>query len=157
MAEKKIRIGIVGSQFNLEITAPMLSEAIAEAKRRGAEVAAVVEVPGAYETPFAVSQLLKRKDIDCVATVGAVIKGETGHDEAIMSAICGELLALSNENGKPVGLGISGPGQTEAQAKARVKDYAHRSVHAALHMCIMLRKMHQPPGRGPVQTAALKI
>ncbi len=137
MAGKKIRIGIVGSQFNLEITAPMLSEAIAEAKRKGAEVVAVVEVPGAYETPFAVSKLLQRKGVDCVATVGAVIKGETKHDEAIMSAICRELLALSSENGKPVGLGISGPGQTEEQAKARAKDYAHRSVRAALHMAAL--------------------
>lgn len=135
MAEKKIRIGIVGSQFNMEIAAPMLAEAVAEAKRKGAEVAATVEVPGAYETPFAVSRLLQRKDIDCVATVGAVIKGETRHDEAIMNAICNSLLALSIQYGKPVGLGISGPGQTEAQAKARMKDYAQRSVHAALHMC----------------------
>ena len=134
MEEKKVRIGIVGSQFNLEITAPMLSEAVSEAKRKGAEVVAVLEVPGAYEIPFAVSKLLSRKDIDCVATVGAVIKGETKHDEAIMAAICAELLSLSVRHGKPVGLGISGPGQTEAQAKARVKDYAHRAVHAALHM-----------------------
>jgi 6,7-dimethyl-8-ribityllumazine synthase len=135
MEGQKIRIAIVGSQFNLEITSPMLSEAISEAKRKGAEVVATAEVPGAYEIPFAVSKLLARKDVDCVATVGAVIKGETKHDEAIMAAICIELLALSERSGKPVGLGISGPGQTEAQAKARVKDYAHRSVHAALHMC----------------------
>jgi 6,7-dimethyl-8-ribityllumazine synthase len=134
MAEQKIRIAIVGSQFNLEITAPMLSEAVAEAKRKGAEVVATADVPGAYEIPFAVSKLLARKDVDCVATVGAVIKGETKHDEAIMGAICSELLRLSAQFGKPVGLGISGPGQTEAQAKARVNDYAHRSVHAALHM-----------------------
>ncbi|VVC00984.1 6,7-dimethyl-8-ribityllumazine synthase [uncultured archaeon] len=137
MAEKKIRIAIVGSQFNLEITSPMLSEAISEAKRCGAEVAATAEVPGAYEIPFAVSKFLVRKDVDCVATVGAVIKGETKHDEAIMAAICSELLALSTRSGKPVGLGISGPGQTEEQAKARMKDYAHRSVHAALHMAAL--------------------
>jgi 6,7-dimethyl-8-ribityllumazine synthase len=137
MAEQKIRIAIVGSQFNLEITSPMLSEATSEAKRKGAEVVATAEVPGAFEIPYAVGKLLARKDVDCVATVGAVIKGETKHDEAIMGAICAELLALSERHGKPVGLGISGPGQTEEQAKARVKDYAHRSVHAALHMAAL--------------------
>ncbi len=134
MSGKKIRIAIVGSQFNLEITAPMLSEAVSESKKKGADVAAIIEVPGAYETPFAVAKLLARKDIDCVAAVGAVIKGETKHDEAIMNAICRELLALSRTHGKPVGLGISGPGQTEEQAKARINDYSHRAVHAALHM-----------------------
>jgi len=135
MARKKIRIGIVASQFNLEITAPMLSEAVAEAGRKGAIVAAVAEVPGAYEIPFAASRLLARKDIDCVATVGAVIKGETKHDEAIMHAICAELLRLSVQFRKPVGLGISGPGQSEEQARARIKDYAHRAIRSAIAMC----------------------
>jgi 6,7-dimethyl-8-ribityllumazine synthase len=134
MAGKKIRLGIVSSQFNLEITAPMLAEASSEAKKKGAEVAAVVEVPGAYDIPFAVGRLLARRDIDAVATVGAVIKGETMHDEVIMRAVAGQLLALSIQYGKPVGLGISGPGQTEEQARARTADYARRSVHAALHL-----------------------
>ncbi|MCX8195188.1 MAG: 6,7-dimethyl-8-ribityllumazine synthase [Candidatus Micrarchaeota archaeon] len=135
MKKKRIRMGIVASQFNLEITAPMLSEAIEEAKRKGAEVKAVLEVPGAYEVPFAASILMARKDIDCVAAVGAVIKGETKHDETIMQAVCNELLRLSSHYKKPVGLGISGPGQSEEQARARIKDYAHRAVRAAIRMC----------------------
>lgn len=134
MAEPRPRIAIVGSQFNLQITQPMMAEAISEAKKKGAEVVAAVEVPGAYEIPFAVSKLLARKDIDAVATVGAVIKGETKHDEVICQAIANQLLELSIRHGKPVGLGIAGPGMTKEQARARVKDYARRSIHAALHM-----------------------
>ncbi len=132
--KKKISIAIVCANFNMEITEPMLQEAVAYAKKQGAEVKATVEVPGAYEIPFACSKLLARKDIDAIAAVGAVIKGETKHDEVITQAICSELLRLSSQSGKPIGLGISGPGQTWEQAKARAKDYAHRSVHAALAM-----------------------
>jgi len=131
---RKIRLGIVASQFNFEITTIMQNEAVKEAQKLGAEVVAISEVLGAFEIPFATSRLLARKDIDAVATVGAVIKGETKHDEAIMNAICSELLRVSIQSGKPVGLGISGPGQTEEQARARAEDYAHRSVRAALGM-----------------------
>jgi 6,7-dimethyl-8-ribityllumazine synthase len=135
MAGKKISLGIVCANFNMEITEPMLQEAVAFAKKSGATVAATVEVPGAYEIPFAAKKLLKRKDIDAVVALGAVIKGETKHDEVIMNAICSSLSSLSLEFEKPIGLGISGPGQTWDQAKARIKDYAHRSVHAAMRMC----------------------
>lgn len=132
--EKKIRLGIVSAQFNFEITTIMKNEAEREAKKLGAEVVAILDVPGAYEIPFAAGKLLARKDIDSVATLGAVIKGETAHDEVITRAICSELLRLSSRYGKPIGLGITGPGQTEEQARARAEDYAHRSVRAALHM-----------------------
>lgn len=131
---KKLRLGIVVSKFNSEITMPMLKEAQAFAKKKGAEVKAVLQVPGAYEIPFAVSKLLSKKDIDAVAAIGAVIKGQTKHDVAIMCGITKGLVSLQLKHKKPVGLGISGPGITWKQAKARIKDYAHRSVEAAIWM-----------------------
>ncbi|MCX8197941.1 MAG: 6,7-dimethyl-8-ribityllumazine synthase [Candidatus Micrarchaeota archaeon] len=132
-AGKKPRLGLVSSQFNLEITTRMASEAAREAERLGASIVASIEVPGAYEIPFAAQKLLARKEIDAVAVVGAVVKGETKHDEVIMHAVCHHLLSLQLQHKKPVGLGISGPGQTEEQAKARAEDYARRAVRAALH------------------------
>ena len=131
---KTIRLGIVSSQFNAEITSAMKNEAVKEAKKLGADVVALLEVPGAYEIPFAAAKLLARKDIDAVATLGAVIKGGTAHDEVITQAVCIELLRLSSQSGKPIGLGITGPGQTEKQARARAEDYADRSVRAAVYM-----------------------
>ncbi|MEM4634087.1 MAG: 6,7-dimethyl-8-ribityllumazine synthase [Candidatus Anstonellaceae archaeon] len=132
-AKRQPRVGIVSSQFNLEITTVMNNEAQREAQKLGAKVTSIIEVLGAYEIPFAVQKLLLRKDIDAVVTVGAVVKGETKHDEAIMHAVCNHLLELQLRYKKPVGLGISGPGQSEEQAKARAADYARRSVRAALH------------------------
>ena len=134
VSARKIRLGIVAAQFNQEITGTMRSEAINEAKKLGAVVVVVLDVPGAYEIPFAASLLVARKDIDAVATVGAVITGETKHDEVITQAAVSALLRLAIKSKKPIGLGITGPGQTEEQAKARAVDYAHRSVRAAIHM-----------------------
>jgi 6,7-dimethyl-8-ribityllumazine synthase len=131
---KSISLGIVVSKFNEEITGKMLTEAQRFAKEKGAKVVAVTEVPGAYEIPFAADKLLGRKDVDAVATLGCVIKGETLHDEVIMMTVCKTLCDLSLKYKKPVGLGISGPGITEAQAIARIEDYAQRAVGAAIYM-----------------------
>ena len=134
MANRKLRLGIVVSKFNPEITQPMLREAQSFAKKKGAQVKAVLTVPGAYEIPFAAQKLLSRKDIDAVAAIGAVIKGQTKHDVAIMYGISKGLISLQLKYCKPVGLGILGPGITWKQAKARIKEYAHRSVEAAIWM-----------------------
>ncbi|MCX6772154.1 MAG: 6,7-dimethyl-8-ribityllumazine synthase [Candidatus Micrarchaeota archaeon] len=132
---KKLRIGIAVAQFNPEITAYMLREATAHAKRNGAQVKAIIRVPGAFELPFAVMKLLSRKDIDAAVAIGAVIKGETKHDEAIVFGISKALALLQIKARKPVGFGILGPGITWKQAEARKKEHAQRSVEAAIWMC----------------------
>lgn len=121
-------VGIVVSEFNYDISSMMLERAKEHAKLLGMNVVAVEVVPGAYDMPLVVKKLLSRKDIDGVATVGAIIQGDTKHDEVIGSQIARKLMDLALEFNKPVGLGISGPGQTRAQATSRIDDYAKRAI-----------------------------
>lgn len=123
-------IGIVVSKFNEEITKKMLSTALMEAKTLGLDVLKVVEVSGVFEIPFATKQLLAKKEITAVATLGAIIKGGTSHDQVIAHAVAKKLLDLSTEFGKPVSLGIIGPNATIKQAKERAGPYARRAVQA---------------------------
>jgi Riboflavin synthase beta-chain len=74
---EKVRLGIVVSKFNFDITYLMLQRALQHAKLLGAEVRVTVMVSGSFEIPLAVSKLLKREDIDAVVTLGAIIQGET--------------------------------------------------------------------------------
>ena len=104
------------------------------AKKHGIKVVAEVSVPGAFEIPVAAKKLLEREDVEGVATVGAVIRGETMHDEVIGHAVATALLRLSLKYGKPVGLGIIGPGATPGQADRRAEEYAIRSVSAVVRM-----------------------
>ncbi|HYY47378.1 MAG TPA: 6,7-dimethyl-8-ribityllumazine synthase, partial [Thermoplasmata archaeon] len=90
-------------------------------------------VPGVFEIPLAVQRLLERADVDAAVAIGAVIKGETLHDEALMAAAPRALLEVELRAGKPVGLGITGPGMTDEQAAARV-DKGAEAVDAALAM-----------------------
>ena len=37
--------------------------------------------------PLVINELLKRRDVDAVITLGAIIKGETKHDEVIANSV----------------------------------------------------------------------
>ena len=137
-----VRLGIVVSEFNFEITKLMLDLALEHAEFLGAEVKEIVMVPGVMEVPLATKELLKREEIDAVVTLGAVIKGETMHDEVIMSHAVRKIMDLSLEYEKPVALGISGPGMSRAEAHARV-NYAKRAVEAAVKSLKKLRRIRK--------------
>jgi len=128
------RIGIVVAEFNYDITYLMLNKAVDHAKFLGLEVAYIYKVPGTYEIPLAVSQLLARGDVDGVVVLGAVIKGETKHDEVVAHQAARKIMDLMVQYGKPVGFGIIGPGATRGQALERVEEYARRAVEAVAKM-----------------------
>jgi len=134
-----VRIGIVVSEFNYDITVMMLEKAKEHAKFLGAEVVAVYKSPGVFDIPIFVKNLLERNDVDCVATLGAIITGETKHDEVIAHQVARKIMDLSLEYGKPVTLGISGPGQNRLQAMERIEEYARRAVESAIKMVRRLR------------------
>ncbi len=124
-----MKIGIVVSEFNYDITSVMLERAKQHAEFLGVEVAEVVNVPGVYDIPLATKSLLKRDDIDAAVALGAVLEGETEHDEIVMGQTSRKIVDLSVEYEKPVGLGITGPGMTRLQAEERI-DRAKQAVEA---------------------------
>ncbi len=128
------RIAIVVSDFNDEITGRMEAVALRTAKAAGAKVVKVVHVPGAFDIPIIAFALAGRKDVDAVACLGAVVKGETLHDELICRQCARALVKIMLKTGKPVALGVIGPGVTHSQAVSRADGYARRSVEAALRL-----------------------
>ncbi len=138
-----VKLAIVVSEFNYDVTYLMLQKAVNHAKFLGAEVTHVVKVPGAFEVPIAVKKLLDRGDVDAVVTIGAVIQGATKHDELVAGQTARKLMDLALEYGKPVTLGIIGPGASRMQALERVEDYARRAVEAAVKMVRRLRAVDE--------------
>jgi len=117
----KMKIGIVCSEFNFDITQMMLERAKEHAKFLDVEVAKVVMTPGVYDIPLAVKRLVKDKNIDGVVTIGAVIEGETEHDQIVIGQAARKITDLAVEYEKPISLGISGPGMTRLQAEDRIE------------------------------------
>jgi len=136
--EEKIRIGAVVSEFNYDITMVMLERAKEHAQFLGAEIKHIVKVPGVFDMGLPIKKLLERKDIDGVVALGAVIEGETEHDDIVIQHASRKIADLAVEYGKPVGLGISGPGMTRLQAEERI-ERAKAAVEAVVKLHRRLR------------------
>ncbi|RLI84838.1 MAG: 6,7-dimethyl-8-ribityllumazine synthase [Archaeoglobales archaeon] len=135
---ERVKLGVVVSEFNRDITYMMEILAREHAEFLGAEISEVLRVPGAFDIPLAVKKMLERGKVDAVVAIGCVIEGETEHDEIVAQHAARKIMDLSIEFGKPVTLGISGPGMGRVAAQERV-DYAKRAVEAAVKLVKRLR------------------
>ncbi len=118
--DQPLKIGIVVAEWYWdEITSKMLDSALTTAAEKNVQVE-VVKVPGSWEIAFGTKQLLMRKDIAGVVTLGAVVEGDTDHDKLITYTVGNKIIDLSCEYNKPVTLGITGPKMSFRQAVKRV-------------------------------------
>ncbi|HLE96962.1 MAG TPA: 6,7-dimethyl-8-ribityllumazine synthase [Candidatus Thermoplasmatota archaeon] len=142
-------LAIVVGEYNTEVTTAMEKRAVQRAHDLGYEPDPIVRVLGSYDLPFAVDLALQRTDVIAAVAIGAVVTGETGHDELIATATAKTLQELMLLHGKPIGLAITGPKQTYAQAEARL-DRASAAVEAVdmmLRAAVAARKERRRPGR----------
>ncbi len=123
-------IGIVVSEFNEEITSAMLETAQKTAELLKLPLINVIKVPGVYDAPLAVQQLLEHKAIQGVAVLGAVIQGSTDHDILVANTCAQACTQLSLQYKKPVTLGVIGPRATYEAADARKEEYGRRAIVA---------------------------
>lgn len=136
---EKVKLGFVVSEFNRDITYMMEILAREHAEFLGAEVKEIIRVPGTFDIPIAVKKMLEKNNVDAVVAIGCVIEGETEHDEIVAQHSARKIMDLSIEYGKPVTLGISGPGMGRVAAAERV-DYAKRAVEAAVKLVKRLKE-----------------
>lgn len=135
-----MKIALVVSDFNFDVTSLMAERARRHAEFLGAQVSHTVHVPGVFDMGPAIKKLLRRKDVDAVVLIGAVIKGETQHDEVVVHAAATAAATLSLEFDKPVALGVTGPGMNRLQALDRI-DNAKNAVESAVRMLKTLKEL----------------
>jgi len=119
----------------------MLDIALQKAKSLNLNIKYTCKVPGVFDMPLVIDTLLQKKEVDAVVTLGAVIKGQTKHDELITNVTARALMDLSIKYKKPVTLGITGPGMTDRQAQARIRPVAERAVDAVEKIADQLGKI----------------
>lgn len=105
---KGFRFAIVVSRFNSFITDRLLEGALDALKRHGADENKidVYRVPGSFEIPLAAKLLAKKKEIDAIVCLGAVIKGATPHFHYVASEVTKGIAQSSLDAGKPISFGI---------------------------------------------------
>ena len=135
-----MRLGIVSSRFNEEITGELLKRAREAARKLGVEVEEK-SVPGALEIPIALQWMAQSGRYDALVAVGAVIRGETYHFEVVCNESARGVMDVALESGLPVGNGILTT-DDEAQANARL-DKGAEAVRVAVEMAKLRTGMHE--------------
>jgi len=93
-------IAIVVSEFNLEISKNLLEGAKLQyqknfGKEKYFDDIKVFYVPGAFEIPGLVTNLVNQNLYDAIVTYGSIIKGETAHFDYISNAVTKGLMDIS--------------------------------------------------------------
>ena len=106
--EPKDRYAIVVSRWNEQITRKLLDGAVAKLQERGIpdEMIDVAWVPGAMEIPLVAKRLAKLGRYQAIVCLGAVIRGETTHDQHINRSVSHAITRLSIDANVPVLFGV---------------------------------------------------
>ena len=104
---KGMKFGIVVSEWNDNITTPLLEGAVNTLRANGAneEDIDVFHVPGSFELIYGASQLTMN-DYDAIIAIGCVIRGDTPHFDYICEGTTAELARLNAEQDIPVIYGL---------------------------------------------------
>jgi len=128
-----LRIAVVVSRFNDDITGALLDGALSTLREAGLpkEALTLVSVPGAFELPVTAKALASRGDCDAVICLGAVIRGDTPHFDYVAGEAAAGLMDASLYTGIPIIFGVLTV-DTHSQAIDRVGgSEGHKGEEAA--------------------------
>ncbi len=141
-----VRFGIAVSRFNETITRNLLEGCIETLSTHKVENIDVIWCPGAFELPLVAQQMIHRHCYSAIIALGAIIRGQTYHFEAISDSSIGGLQRVALDTGVPIALGVITPENLD-QARARSEPGPnHKGVEAglaALEMAGLLRKLSE--------------
>ncbi|TXG58028.1 hypothetical protein EZV62_015857 [Acer yangbiense] len=96
-----LRFAVVVARFNEIVTRPLLEGALATFKRYSVkeEDVDVVWVPGSFEIGVVADRLGKSRKYHAVICIGAVIRGDTTHYDAVANSAASGVLSASLSSG----------------------------------------------------------
>lgn len=102
------KVAIINARFNHIVTDRLVEGARDAFLRHGGDEAHLdlVLVPGAFEIPMALSQLLRLEKYDAICCVGAVIRGSTPHFDYVSAEVTKGIANVALQYGKPVSFGV---------------------------------------------------
>lgn len=103
-----LRVAIAAGRFNDTIVNRLLEGAIDGLCRHGVDRDAidVAWVPGAFELPLVAARLAATGSYDVVITLGAVIRGATGHYDFVAGQCAAGVQRAQMDSGLPVVFGV---------------------------------------------------
>ncbi len=129
-----LKIGIVVSEWNREITGALLEACLAALKKQGArEDDILIEwVPGSFEITYGAKKLAEEQELHAVICLGCIIQGETRHFDYICNSVTYGLTELNLSYDLPFIFGVLTTNNME-QARERVGGkHGNKGTEAAI-------------------------
>lgn len=145
-----MRIGIVVSRFNAEITEALLSGAVSALKEHGSsdELITIVHVPGAFEIGTITAKMADSGRFDAVVCLGCVIRGDTAHFDYVCQGAMDAIGRIAQRGDIGVGNGVLTV-DSDKQARERIGGtHGHKGEEAALtavEVAEQLNKLNRMP------------
>ena len=134
------KYAVVVSRFNDFISRRLLEGCLRELRECGVPKSSVTVawVPGSVEIPVTALRFAKKKTIDAVICLGAVIRGETYHFEMVCRSVTDGITQAALLTGKPVVFGVlttetveQANRRSEADGDNKGRDAAQTAVEMA--------------------------
>lgn len=142
------RYAIVVSKYNQSITGNLLRGAVETLTAKGVADSdiEVAWVPGAWELPLIAQEFAESQRFAAILCLGAVIKGETTHDEHINRQVSLSLGQLALDHQLPVLFGVLTCNTLEQALHRSGGNVGNKGVEcaeAALEMVALLRSLRK--------------
>ena len=141
-----LRLGLVVSAWNPEITYAMRDGAVETLLKHGVALKDIVEehVPGSFELALAAQLLLDYRPLDGVICIGSVVRGETPHFDFVCQATAQGIMDVGLKTGRPaIFCVLTDDNMEQARARSGGK-HGNKGVEAAvalLQMAALRRKL----------------
>ena len=101
-------IALVVSTFNQPISNALKEGALQQLADCGfnSDDITLIEVPGAVEIPFVANRLARKKRVEIIIALGAVIRGETSHYDYVCNQVSQGCQRVMLDNDLPVIFGV---------------------------------------------------
>jgi 6,7-dimethyl-8-ribityllumazine synthase len=140
------QFAIVVAQWNRGVTSKLLAGAIATLEAAGvsADSIDVAQAPGSWEIPLIAQRMARSGKYAAVICLGAVVRGETTHDQHINRGVSLAISQISLQYDLPVLFGVltcETMEQAIERAGGRVGNKGSECAEAALQMVGLLKNL----------------
>jgi 6,7-dimethyl-8-ribityllumazine synthase len=149
-----LRVAIAASRFNEAIVARLVEGATDGLRRHGVDTdsIAVAWVPGAFELPLVAARLAACGGYDAVITLGAVIRGATGHYDFVAGQCAAGVQRVQLDTEVPIVFGVLTTDTIEQaveRAGTKAGNKGFEAASTAIEMANLLAALPKPPPPAP--------
>ena len=143
---KGLRVSVIASRFNSDITARLVMGAEMALNHLGVDEGdrAIFWVPGSFELPLAAKTIALQGKWDALVCLGVVIKGETAHFDYISAEVSRGLADVMQQTEIPLGFGVLTTytmKQAVERSKSDTTNKGYEATASAIEMATLLKQL----------------